>query len=263
MPTLNILDISTTIGCNLSCKGCNHFSNYFAPSSKLDTDSLIEDIGIILPRLDIGRVSVIGGEPLLNPRCKEIVNACRSHTNSPVYLYTNGLLLLQNEEWIKEVLEDERVFLRISIHLKEVEDIVKKFNHPKVLLTAHHTGKDRWFNSIKKRDGKVYPYNQNKIAKSFNACSCPNTQLYNGKLWKCPNTAFLQELLSVTEQSNDDEWQEYLVDGLSVNCSDEELTSFCKRSKLPDKVCNMCTSKPLHFSAALQENTKRKVIVTQ
>ena len=149
MPRLNILDISTTIGCNLSCKGCNHFSNYFAPSSKLDTDALLEDIGIILPRLDIGRVSVIGGEPLLNPRCKEIVNACRSHTNSPVYLYTNGLLLLQNEEWIKEVLEDERVFLRISIHLKEVEDIVKKFNHPKVLLTAHHTGKDRWFNSIK------------------------------------------------------------------------------------------------------------------
>ena len=263
MPRLNILDISTTIGCNLSCKGCNHFSNYFAPSSKLDTDALLEDIGIILPRLDIGRVSVIGGEPLLNPRCKEIVNACRSHTNSPVYLYTNGLLLLQNEEWIKEVLEDERVFLRISIHLKEVEDIVKKFNHPKVLLTAHHTGQDMWFNSIKKRDGKVYPYNHNRIAKSFKACSCPNTQLYNGKLWKCPNTAFLQELLSVTEQSQDDEWQEYLVEGLPVNCSDNELTSFCKQSILPDKVCNMCTCKPLHFSGAIQENTKRKVIITQ
>ena len=263
MPRLNILDISTTIGCNLSCKGCNHFSNYFAPSSKLNTDALIEDIGVILPRLDIGRVSVIGGEPLLNPRCKEIVNACRSHTDSPVYLYTNGLLLLQNEEWVKEVLEDERVFLRISIHLKEVEDIIKKFNHPKVLLTVHHTGQDRWFNSIKKRDGKVYPYNQNKIAKSFKACSCPNTQLFNGKLWKCPNTAFLQELLHVTEQSKDEVWQEYLVDGLPVTCSDEELTLFCKRSKLPDKVCNMCTCKPLHFSAALQENTKRKVIVTQ
>ena len=263
MPRLDILDISTTIGCNLSCKGCNHFSNYFAPSSKLDTDALIEDIGVILPRLDIGRVSVIGGEPLLNPRCKEIVNACRSHTDSPVYLYTNGLLLLQNEEWVKEVLEDERVFLRISIHLKEVEDIIKKFNHPKVLLTVHHTGQDRWFNSIKKRDGKVYPYNQNKIAKSFKACSCPNTQLFNGKLWKCPNTAFLQELLHVTEQSKDEVWQEYLVDGVPVTCSDEELTLFCKRSKLPDKVCNMCTCKPLHFSAALQENTKRKVIVTQ
>ena len=263
MPRLNILDISTTIGCNLSCKGCNHFSNYFAPSSKLDTDALLEDIKIILPRLDIGRVSVIGGEPLLNPRCKEIVNACRSYTNSPVYLYTNGLLLLQNEEWIKKALEDDRAFLRISIHLKEVEDIIMKFNHPKVLLSVHHDGRDRWFNSIKKIEDKVYPYNQNNIERSFRACSCTNTQLYNGKLWKCPNTAFLRELLSVTEQSHDEEWQEYIVEGLPVNCSDEELTLFCKKSIIPGKVCNMCTCRPLHFSGALQENTKRKVIITE
>ena len=134
-PRLDILDVSSTIGCNLSCKGCNHFSNYFSPGSKLDTDELLRDLEIILPRIDIGRVSVIGGEPLLNRRCEEIVNACRSHTNSPVYLYSNGLLLLQNEGWIREVLEDPRVYLRISIHLPEVVDIIRKFNHPTVSYT--------------------------------------------------------------------------------------------------------------------------------
>ena len=149
MPSLKLLDVHTTIGCNLSCKGCNHFSNYFAPSSKLDTDALLRDIEVILPRLDLGRVNVIGGEPLLNPRCEEIVNTCISSTNSLVYLYTNGLLLHKNEDWIRKALENPRVFLRISIHLKEVEDIIKKFNHPKVLVTVHHTGQDRWFNSIK------------------------------------------------------------------------------------------------------------------
>ena len=262
MPRLNILDISATIGCNLSCKGCNHFSNYFSPRSELDTDALIRDLEIILPRIDIGRVSVIGGEPLLNPRCEEIVNACRSYTNSPVYLYTNGLLLLQNEDWIKRVLEDQRVFLRISIHLPEVVDIIKKFNHPKVLVTEHHTGKDRWFDSIRKRDGKVYPYNQNRIAKSFQVCSCPNAQLYNGRLWKCPNTAFLRELLSVTGQSDDSEWQEYIVDGISVDCSDKELTKFCSNSRIPENVCNMCTAKPLHFSAAIQDSINKSLATT-
>ena len=158
-PKLEILDVSASIGCNLTCKGCNHFSNYFAPTSKLDTDALIKDIEVILPRLDIGRVSIIGGEPLLNPRCEELVNACRSHTNSFVYLYTNGLLLLQNEGWIRRVLEDDQIFLRISIHLDKVE-IIKEFNHPKVLVTEHHTGVDRWFDSIKKRGDKVYPFNQ-------------------------------------------------------------------------------------------------------
>lgn len=263
MPSLKLLDVHTTIGCNLSCKGCNHFSNYFAPSSKLDTDALLRDIEVILPRLDLGRVNVIGGEPLLNPRCEEILNTCISSTKSLVYLYTNGLLLHKNEDWIRKALENPRVFLRISIHLKEVEDIIKKFNHPKVLVTVHHTGQDRWFNSIKKRDNKVYPYNHNSIARSYNACSCPNPQLYNGKLWKCPNTAYLRELLSVTEQEDADEWQEYIVDGVPVDCSDEELTKFCNQSILPEKVCNMCTARPLHFSAAIQEKVKRKVIITK
>lgn len=72
----------------------------------------------------------------------------------------------------------------------------------------------------------------------------------------------MRELLSVTEQSDADEWQEYLVDGLDVNCSDDELIKFCENSRLPNKVCNMCTAKPLHFSAAIQENGKRKIIVS-
>ena len=262
-PRLKILDVSATIGCNLQCKGCNHFSNYFAPGSKVGTDVLLEDLDKILPRIDIERISIIGGEPLLNPRCEEIVNACRSRSDNAVYLYSNGLLLLQNEDWIKRVLEDPKIYLRISIHLPEIEDIIRKFNHPKVLVTEHHTGKDRWFNSIKKKDDKVYPYNHNSISKSYNACSCPNAQLYNSKLWKCPNTAFLRELLSVTEQEDDPQWQEYIVDGVSVDCSDEDLTKFCRGSTIPDKVCNMCTARPLHFSAAIQQKVKRKVIITK
>ena len=90
-----------------------------------------------------------------------------------------------------------------------------------------------------------------------------NPQLYNGKLWKCPNTAYLRELLSVTEQEDANEWQEYIVDGVPVDCSDEELTNFCTRSTLPERVCNMCTARPLHFNAAIQEKVKRKVIITK
>ena len=262
MPKLSILDVSTTIGCNLSCKGCNHFSNYFSPASKLDTDALLGDIRVILPRLDIDRVSIIGGEPLLNPRCEEILHECRSHTRNAVYLYTNGLLLLQNESWIRRALDDPQIYLRVSVHLPEVVDIIKKFNHPKVLVTEHHTGKDRWFDSIRKRDGKVYPYTHNNISKSYKICSCPNAQLYNGRLWKCPNTAFLRELLSVTGQSDDDEWQDYIVDGVPVDCSDDELTKFCTNSRIAENVCNMCTAKPLHFSAAIQDSINKSLATT-
>tara|TARA_B000000557_G_C20786663_1_gene449011 strand:+ start:236 stop:1096 length:861 start_codon:yes stop_codon:yes gene_type:complete len=282
-PRLNILDVSSAIGCNLSCKGCNHFSNYFAPGSKLDTDKLLYDIKTILPRVDINRVSVIGGEPLLNPRCEEIFTTCLEHASNDVYLYTNGELLESND-WIYKYLDHPKVYLRFSFHLPEttergakiiktVRDFVAKTDHElfigpapnqtwKIRATEHHTNKDRWFYSIKKRGDKVYPYNHEKPDKSFKYCSCPNSQLYNGKLWKCPNTAFLREMLDVTGQRDDPEWQEYYVDGVSVDCADDELTKFCEGSILPDNVCRMCTAKPLHFSAAQQEKTQRKVINT-
>ena len=51
-PKLKILDVSASIGCNLSCKGCNHFSNYFAAGSKISTDALLDDLNKILPRID-------------------------------------------------------------------------------------------------------------------------------------------------------------------------------------------------------------------
>ena len=69
--------------------------------------------------------------------------------------------------------------------------------------------------------------------------------------------------MCIRDRSEEEEWQEYLVDGLDVNCSDDELTKFCEQSRLPDKVCNMCTSKPLHFSAAIQERGKRNVIISK
>lgn len=268
LPKLDTLDVSSSIGCNLECKGCNHFSNYFSAGSKINTDSLLDDIKVILPRVDVERVNVIGGEPLLNPRCEEILKTCIEYAPKRVNMYTNGELILENQ-WIRDYLELPNVYLRISLHLPEstergrkIIENVKQFDHPKLIITEHHTGADRWFDSIKKRGDKVHPYNQGNIQKSFKWCSCPNAQLYNGMLWKCPNTAFLREMLYVMDQTGDPEWDPYLVDGVPVSCSDEELEKFCKNSFKAEPVCNMCTHKPLHFSAAQQQKTKRKVIIT-
>lgn len=264
IPKLKILDISATIGCNLSCKGCNHFSNYFAPGSKLNTDKLIQDIHTILPRIEVQRVSVIGGEPLLNLRCRDILHACLEHTET-VYLYTNGILLNEeNREWIEEDLEKyPGMSLRVSVHTPEVIDNINKVKSSKVFVTEHHDGKDRWFNSIKQSNGKVYPYVHNNIKQSYELCSCPNTQLFDGKLWKCPNAAFLKELLYVTEQLEEDFWKPFIGDGLPVDCSDEDLVKLCDNSSKPEQICNMCTARPLKFSAALQTNNHKKIITTQ
>lgn len=213
--------------------------------------------------MDVERVSVIGGEPLLNPRCRDILHACLEHAET-VYLYTNGILLNeQNREWIEEDLERyPGMYLRVSVHTPEVIANIGKMKSKKVLVTEHHDGKDRWFNSIKHSNGKVYPYAHGKINQSYELCSCPNTQLYRGKLWKCPNSAFLEELLYVTEQQDEDYWKPFLGGGLPVDCSDEDLLEFCDNSTKPEQICNMCTARPLKFSAALQINSNKKVITS-
>ena len=38
LPKLNILDVSASIGGNFTCKGCNHFCNYFAAGSKIASE---------------------------------------------------------------------------------------------------------------------------------------------------------------------------------------------------------------------------------
>ena len=133
LPKLNILDVSASIGCNFTCKGCNHFSNYFAAGSKIKTDGLLEDLKVILPRIDINRVSIIGGEPLLNPRCEEIFRTVLEYANNDVYLYTNGELL-ECKDWIFDILEHPKVFIRVTLHLpehtergKNVIDILERF----------------------------------------------------------------------------------------------------------------------------------------
>ena len=261
LPKLSLIDISATVGCNLNCKGCNHFSNYFAPGSKIDTDQLIKDIHTILPRVSLDRVSIIGGEPLLNPRCRELVHACLEHDH-PVYLYSNGILLEQNMDWIMEDLENNpSMRLRISVHIDEVVPIVNKIRTDQLVTTDHRQGKDQWFTSIKHtNDGKVHPYKHNDPERSFKECSCPNTQLWKGKLWKCPNSAFLEQLLYATDQSDDEEWQRYLGGGLPVDCSDEELAEFCDNNLKAEDICNMCTARPLYMSAAMQSTKKNKIV---
>ena len=67
-PTTRILCLHTMNGCNLSCKGCNHNSSLLSTKSVVDIDELLEDVKRILPQIYVwSHVSIIGGEPLLEP----------------------------------------------------------------------------------------------------------------------------------------------------------------------------------------------------
>ena len=120
-PTTRILCLHTMNGCNLSCKGCNHNSSLLSTKSVVDIDELLEDVKRILPQIYVwSHVSIIGGEPLLEPRTQEVTKVVRELVASTgqscyVKLFSNGSRLMQCKDWIIDEMEQGVIF-RLTFH---------------------------------------------------------------------------------------------------------------------------------------------------
>lgn len=80
--------------CNLNCQSCNHFSP-LAEKKFIDKVQYEKDLKRISELFGnrIGRVMLLGGEPLLNPDIVELLYMTRRVLpTATLYLYTNGLL---------------------------------------------------------------------------------------------------------------------------------------------------------------------------
>ena len=84
-----VLMLEPLFKCNLSCSGCGRIIEY---------KDMIEELLSPEECLDAARqsgaqiISITGGEPLIHPKIKEIINLLLKHKYF-VYLCTNGLLL--------------------------------------------------------------------------------------------------------------------------------------------------------------------------
>lgn len=95
---INIVD-----HCNLNCKCCNHFSPLASPCF-LSLEEFEKDMKRIaeLTNGNVGRIWLIGGEPLLHPNLVQFLYSARKFfPNTHITLNTNGTLLLKqsSEFW--------------------------------------------------------------------------------------------------------------------------------------------------------------------
>ena len=290
-PTTRLLSIHTINGCNLACRACNHNSSLLSANSTVNIDQLLEDIENILPKIYVwSHVSVIGGEPLLEPRTKEVTRVLRElcygeRGTQPcnVKLFSNGSRLLQEKEWrVDEMLKG--VVFRLTFHFpwysikghknwENAYEFTKYAESRGVDMNSNtfelseafrlDNGQPRvWFDLFKYdySDGiKYYPHEDNNIKESFKHCSCPNSQLYNGHLWKCPMMSYLRESLDASGQLDDPAWQKYLkYKPTSIDSSDDDIRASFKEVKEPTWICNMCSANPKWFTAAQQLDATMK-----
>ena len=282
---LTILNVKIINGCNLSCKGCSHLSQYASTDSRIDLDNLLEDLKKFNEKVKITHhISLLGGEPLLEPRWSEFLTEVEKIFTCQIRFYTNGLLIHKHIDKIIMHMKRGTKF-RCSMHeaphtprggliLKNINLLKEEAKKQDLDLPGMVDGdlwnipdhiaysinfKEMWGNAMIEKDGKVFPHNTNDIEGSYRkGCYCDNAQLYKGRLYKCAQTAYVRDILKTTDQLDSEEWKPYLeYKGLSL---DDNLTEFCKTQYQPSWFCTQCPNFNNRIPRVQESKTiKRKI----
>tara|TARA_R110002020_G_scaffold334874_2_gene550114 strand:- start:281 stop:1156 length:876 start_codon:yes stop_codon:yes gene_type:complete len=259
------VDLHLTNMCNLSCVGCDHYSNYKIDGylSLEDCESYLKSWGDKFNKLKL-ELRLLGGEPTLNKNLVEIIEITRSYIpNNNIVLITNGFYIDRHDD-IKNVLIDNKIVLKLSYHSHDKEYVDKITPIREMLLDWSSDGLNyrsfdytNYWNKLYRGHGNnMRPYEDNNPRKSWESCGqtwfdgIQCLQLYNNKLWKCPPITYLSDVLDKNGIQNHPSWKKYLkYEPLSSNVSLKEMVNWMKREE--EHVCNMCPA---------YDDTREKVI---
>ena len=115
--------------CNLNCQGCNRFNNHaFSGWQRWsDYESIYEKWS---QYIDINRIVLLGGEPLLNPDIVQWAYGLNRLFNKHVQILSNGTRI-NHVKGLYELLQSGRAWVGVSWHnpntIDELEHVVKQF----------------------------------------------------------------------------------------------------------------------------------------
>jgi len=253
------LSIEIAKSCNLSCDGCNHFSNLSGLKSLLTADDVAENIVPWATHLAPAVFRVVGGEPFICPDILASLSVIhKTFPAARIDIFTNGLLL-KNDKFDDEFgasLASLGAGIRVSVHslepsfldrLKPVRDKLKHWHKQYKLGFEFADAVTTWTWPYKHIDGKIHPYADNDQRRSWDKCVgkwCK--QIYNGKIYKCQLTAYLQDVIDKL----DDSFLPYLqYSPIAPTASPEEMAVFFSRED--EWACAACPANPQKFIKAV------------
>lgn len=236
-PFLKQIEIALAQHCNLNCAFCNHFSQ-LAKANILDLDSFKRDIVRLgeLTAGQIGRIFLLGGEPLLNPHIKEMCAIARENfPKSHIWIITNGILLPKQSDEFWEVLRKNKIELHptkypVKLNWDEIKQKAERFGIP---LIFYNEGEEIKMMAKEHIDisGAHDP-----IDCFLNCCKANNcVELKNGRIYPC------------TYAGNIEHFNAYFKDSLEFPLETCELDSIdIFKAKNYREILDFC-SKPIPF----------------
>ena len=236
------LEVNLADHCNLDCQMCDHYSQ-FAKPRLLDLEVYRRDMERLSDLMDgtMGIMKLQGGEPLLNRQTGEIIKMTRKYfPDTRIFLFTNGLLLLQCEKWeegnLWQCFHDYDVEVQLTVYGK----IQKKAQDYGVKLMMFKEAANRDDTVPVKTSVKhTHDLSGQQDSHSFISCYQFNESivLRNGKIYTCPMipySVYLEKQFSVSfERCGEDGIDIYSVD------SYEEIAEFVARRAPFCRYCNV------------------------
>lgn len=184
--------------CNLNCAHCDHFTP-LAPENFIEVEKIIGDFKKLRKIFDkIGKIYILGGEPLLHPHIQELYSPLRNlYPESEIIVITNGVLLEKTDEDFWAELKKYNIALSMTKYPIKVP-------YEKYINKCSALGiKSYYFNPDRFRMQKMeldYKGEQDK-EKSFLKCNRKRCHfIRDSKLYVCtpvPNIQFLNDFFNI------------------------------------------------------------------
>jgi len=248
-----VVEFYITNVCNLTCRGCNRFNNYNFKGHQCWNDhaSAYEAWS---RRLDIPRITILGGEPTLNPDLELWAsNLRRLWPDAVIMVQSNGTYQkeLHFDLWFKY-----RVGFGLSLHDPNTAEEIKKHWYKNgqpmagfIEAFTFHQG------SLIEQDGGYTLHNSDPV-KAFNSCDMKHDHtMYRGKLYKCPAMSNLPDFDNQFGLTLDSRQRDllYSYQPLTADCTEEKLQEFLATKDTPISQCEFCPES-LDWHTALGEH---------
>jgi len=116
-PILSYAEYHVADTCNLNCDGCTHFSPLASSPNFVTPEKVRTDMELLTGRFQVGRMHILGGEPLLNPELDKVLYECRRLLpNTEIVVATNGLLLAKMPETFIKSFKENGIIVKISVY---------------------------------------------------------------------------------------------------------------------------------------------------
>jgi len=232
-PVLSRLEYHAAEHCNLNCKGCFHFSNLVSSDKFPSITQFSADMSRLSELFgNIGIISLMGGEPLLNPQLPQIIREARkTFPRAKINLRTNGILYQKIEGDLLESIISSDVLIQVSLYkpMAHKRDELKHFFGAKKIR--------HWISNPILHFGKYLNLKGSSTPKrSISQCHASRcTFLKDGYIARCPLPFNIEHFNSYFDQniSMKCEWihiYENNADGLAIN----------KRLREPMESCRYC-----------------------